>query len=152
MDSGVAHKQTTSAVSFRVLKFSTLVANPPPVEITVPFRSHNSLTRSRSSWRNAASPFCAKISVTDFPVRSSMSVSVSMKSKPSCVARILPTDDLPVPMKPIRAMLRMTRELLMQSLYHKPLSGTLFPENEVEQKGGQTLNHIIHRMSGFSAH
>src|SRR5574342_320470 len=98
--------------------------SPPPVAITSPRLSASSRTTSSSSARKCASPFSANISGIERPSAAAIMSSVSTKQRPSLMARMRPTEDLPAPMKPTRITLSAISPAIVS-----PRPGVALPAN-----------------------
>src|SRR3990172_700454 len=82
---------------------------PPPVLITIPADEESSSITADSSCLKYPSPNCANISFMPIPALFSIRSSVSAKLIFNSCASHLPTEDLPVPIKPVRMMFFISR-------------------------------------------
>ncbi len=95
-----ARSQIDTPASRTFWRVSGVMKAPPPVARTCgPLLSRRAITFASRSRKNA-SPWSAKISLMDFWATRSISSSVSMKGSASRVARRLPIEDFPQPMRP----------------------------------------------------
>ena len=101
--SGLAHRRMMVPFSRMTFRFSGCVRAPPPRDTIKGFSlCAISAMTSRSILRNAASPSCSKISLIDFPARSTMTLSVSTNGRPRRSARARPVRLLPLAMNPVK--------------------------------------------------